>query len=97
MQVLLRIVLLPLIAGISYEFIRWAGSSDQGFISLLSKPGLALQKLTTREPQPDMAEVAIRAVEAVFDWRAYLAGEEDTSVSKTGLQDEGVPDGEVSA
>ncbi len=97
MQVLLRIVLLPLIAGISYEFIRWAGSSDQGFISLLSKPGLALQKLTTREPQPDMAEVAIRAVEAVFDWRAYLAGEEDTSVSKMGLQDEGVPDGEVSA
>ncbi len=97
MQVLLRIVLLPLIAGISYEFIRWAGSSDQGFISLLSKPGLALQKLTTREPQPDMAEVAIRAVEAVFDWRAYLAGEEDTSVSKTGLQDEGVPDGEFSA
>ncbi len=82
MQVLLRIVLLPLIAGISYEFIRWAGSSDQGIICLLSKPGLALQKLTTREPEPDMAEVAIRAVEAVFDWRAYLAGEEDTSVKR---------------
>lgn len=97
MQVLLRIILLPLIAGISYEFIRWAGSSDQGIICLLSKPGLALQKLTTREPQPDMAEVAIRAVEAVFDWRAYLAGEEDTSVPRTDLGDEDVPEGEVSA
>lgn len=93
MQVLLRIVLLPLIAGISYEFIRWAGSSDEGLISLLSKPGLALQKLTTREPQPDMAEVAIRAVEAVFDWRAYLAGEEDTSVSGEDREDQQGVDG----
>lgn len=82
MQVLLRIVLMPLIAGISFEIIRWAGNSEQGIISVLSKPGLALQKLTTREPEPDMAEVAILAVEAVFDWRAYLAGEEDTSVPK---------------
>ena len=93
MQVLLRIVLLPLIAGISYEFIRWAGSSDEGLIRLLSKPGLALQKLTTREPQPDMAEVAIRAVEAVFDWRAYLAGEEDTSVSGEDREDQQGVDG----
>ena len=82
MQILLRILLSPLIAGISYEFIQWAGNNDQGLSSLLSKPGLALQKLTTREPQADMAEVAICAVEAVFDWRAYLAGEEDTSVPR---------------
>lgn len=97
LQVLLRIVLLPLIAGISYEFIRLAGNSDGGFISLLSKPGLALQKLTTREPEPDMAEVAIQAVEAVFNWRAYLAGEEDTSVPREGLNGERKVDGEVSA
>lgn len=97
MQVLLRIVLLPLIAGISYEFIRWAGNSDQGLISLLSKPGLALQKLTTREPEPDMAEVAIRAVEAVFDWRAYLAGEEDTSVPRGDSGQKEADSGEVSA
>lgn len=97
MQVLLRIVLLPLIAGISYEFIRWAGNSDQGLISMLSKPGLALQKLTTREPEPDMAEVAIRAVEAVFDWKAYLAGEEDTSVKNEGAGQPGGIHGEASA
>ncbi len=89
MQVLLRILLLPLIAGISFEIIRWAGNSDQGLITILSRPGLALQKLTTREPEPDMAEVAIKAVEAVFDWRAYLAGKEDTSVprEKEGQED----------
>ena len=92
MQILLRIVLLPLIAGISYEFIRWAGSSDQGLISLLSKPGLTLQKLTTREPEPDMAQVAIQAVEAVFDWRAYLAGSEETSVPGGKEADEPVPE-----
>lgn len=96
LQVLLRIVLLPLIAGISYEFIRLAGNSDGGFIGLLSKPGLALQKLTTREPESDMAEVAIQAVEAVFNWRAYLAGEEDTSVPKEGLSGKRAVDGEVS-
>lgn len=96
-QILLRIVLLPLVAGISFEFIRWAGSSDDGLISMLSKPGLALQKLTTREPDPDMAEVAIQAVEAVFDWRAYLAGEEDTSVPKERFLHERPLEGKASA
>lgn len=80
MKVVLRIVLIPVIAGVAYEIIRLAGSSDNKLVAALSKPGLALQKLTTREPEPDMAEVAIAAVEAVFDWRAYLAGAENTSV-----------------
>ncbi|MGI6095877.1 MAG: DUF1385 domain-containing protein [Lachnospiraceae bacterium] len=72
LRVLIRVLLVPLIAGVSYEIIRLAGNSDHPVVSLLSKPGLALQKLTTREPEPDMAEVAIAAVEAVFDWRSYL-------------------------
>lgn len=68
----IRLVLMPVIAGVSYELIRFAGRTDNKFVNLLSKPGMALQKLTTREPERDMVEVAIAAVEAVFDWKSYL-------------------------
>ncbi len=71
-RVVLRLLLLPVIAGISYEIIRLAGSSENPIISLLSKPGLAMQELTTKEPTDDMIEVAIKAVEAVFDWKLFL-------------------------
>ena len=67
----LRLALIPVIAGISYELIKWAGNSDNPIVNLLSKPGLWLQNLTTKEPDDDMIEVAIQSVEAVFDWRAY--------------------------
>ena len=73
LRVLIRIALLPLVSGISYEIIKLAGNSDNPVISLLSQPGLMVQKLTTREPQDDMIEVAIEAVEAVFDWETYEA------------------------
>lgn len=72
MRIVVRIALLPVIAGISYELIKWAGNSDNPVVCILSKPGLWLQKLTTKEPDDDMIEVAIASVEAVFDWRAYL-------------------------
>ncbi len=72
LRVLIRIALIPLIAGISFELIKLAGSSNNPVVQLLSVPGLAMQKLTTKEPDDDMIEVAIRAVEAVFDWKAYL-------------------------
>lgn len=72
LRVLVRILLVPVIAGVSYEVIRLAGNSDNPVVVFFSKPGMALQKLTTKEPTPDMAEVAIKAVEAVFDWKAYL-------------------------
>lgn len=71
MRIISRIVLLPIIAGVSYEFLRLAGNSDNKVIYVLSKPGLMLQGLTTKEPDNNMIEVAIMAVEAVFDWRAY--------------------------
>ena len=71
MRVAVRIALLPVIAGISYEILKLAGSRDNALINLFSKPGLAIQKLTTKEPDEGMIEVAIQAVEAVFDWRAY--------------------------
>lgn len=72
MRIIIRILLIPVIAGISYEILRLAGRSNNIIIRILSAPGMLLQKLTTREPDDDMIEVAIAAVEAVFDWRAYL-------------------------
>ena len=73
MRLLIRILLLPVIAGISYEVLKIAGRSDNFFVNLISKPGLCIQRLTTKEPDDSMIEVAIQAVEAVFDWRAYEA------------------------
>lgn len=70
-----RLLMVPIVAGISFELIQWAGRTDSKIACMLSKPGLAMQKLTTKEPTEDMAEVAIKAVEAVFDWRAYLKEE----------------------
>ena len=72
LQILIRILLIPVIAGVSYEVIRWAGKNDNAFVRVLSKPGMWFQKLTTREPDMDMIEVAIKAVEEVFDWEAFL-------------------------
>lgn len=71
MRVVVRIALLPVIAGISYEVLKAAGNSDNPVINLLSMPGLGIQRLTTKEPDDSMIEVAIQAVEAVFDWRKY--------------------------
>lgn len=71
-KVLLRIALIPVIAGISYEIIRLAGKSDNILVKIISAPGMWLQRLTTKEPDEDMVKVAIAAVEAVFDWKAYL-------------------------
>lgn len=72
LRLLLRILLIPVIAGVSYEFIRLAGRSDNVFVNILSKPGLWLQRLTTREPDDAMIEVGIASVEAVFDWKSYV-------------------------
>lgn len=72
LQLLLRLVLIPVIAGVSYEFIRLAGRSDHMLVNLFSKPGLLLQRITTREPDDSMMEVGIASVEAVFDWKAYV-------------------------
>lgn len=72
LQLLLRLVSIPVIAGVSYEFIRLAGRSDHMLVNLFSKPGLLLQRITTREPDDSMIEVGIASVEAVFDWKAYV-------------------------
>lgn len=71
MRMLIRLLLVPVIAGISYEFIMFAGRSDSWIANALSAPGKWVQRLTTREPDLDMIEVAIASVEAVIDWREY--------------------------
>ena len=71
-KVILRILLMPVVAGISYEIIRLAGRTDNVFIKILSAPGMWIQRMTTREPDESMAEVAIASVEAVVDWKKYL-------------------------
>lgn len=71
-----RIILIPVVAGVSYEFLKFAGRSENKIVDFLSKPGLLLQKMTTSEPDDEMIEVGIASVEAVFDWKSFLAGEE---------------------
>lgn len=71
LRLVLRLILIPLIAGVSYEFIRLAGRYDNGFVNLLSKPGLWMQGLTTKEPDDEMIQVGMASVEAVFDWRTW--------------------------
>ena len=72
LKVVIRILLIPVIAGISYELIRLAGKKDNVLTRFISAPGLLLQRLTTKEPDEEMVAVAIKSVEAVFDWRAFL-------------------------
>ena len=84
----LRIALIPVIAGISYEIIRLAGRTNHLFIQLLSAPGMWLQKLTTKEPDDDMIEVAMASVEAVFDWKAYLKETFGYDVDDSWLEDD---------
>lgn len=72
LKVVLRILLMPVVAGISYEIIRLAGRSDNILVRILSAPGMLIQRLTTKEPDESMVEVAIASVEAVFDWKKYL-------------------------
>lgn len=77
LRLLIRLLLVPVIAGVSFEFIRWAGNSDSKAAAILSKPGMLMQGMTTKEPTRDMVEVGIASVEAVFDWEAYLEGMDD--------------------
>ncbi len=71
-RIVIRLLLLPVIAGVAYEFIRLAGRYDNVFVNAMSRPGLLLQRLTTREPDDAQIEVGIASVEAIFDWRKYL-------------------------
>ncbi len=80
LKVLLRIALMPVVAGISFEIIRLAGRSDNILVRILSAPGMLIQRMTTKEPDEQMIEVAIASVEAVFDWKQYLKDNFDKDV-----------------
>ena len=97
LKALLRILLIPVIAGISYEILKLAGRSDNWLINLISKPGLLLQRLTTREPEDDMIEVAICSVEAVFDWRKYEAEAFGRKFSEESAVNQTVSEGKAAA
>lgn len=87
-RVILRILLMPVVAGISYEIIRLAGRSDNILVRLLSAPGMMIQKLTTKEPDESMVEVAIASVEAIFDWKNYLYENFGYEVDESWMRDE---------
>ena len=87
-KVILRILLMPVVAGISYEIIRLAGRTDNVFIKILSAPGMWIQRMTTREPDESMAEVAIASVEAVFDWKKYLQDTFGYEVDESWMKDD---------
>ena len=72
LRVVIRLILIPVIAGVSYELIKLAGRSDNWFVKIISFPGMLMQRLTTKEPDAEMVEVAIAAVEAVFDWDTFI-------------------------
>ena len=65
-RMLYRLLLLPVVAGVSYEIIKFAGRSDSKLVKWLTSPGLALQLLTTREPDDSQLEVAIAALKSVL-------------------------------
>lgn len=76
LKVILRLALLPIVAGISYEVLRFSGRNfDRWWVRLLAKPGLWLQRLTTGEPTDDMIEVAIASLKRVTDAPAVANAE----------------------
>ena len=87
-KVIFRILLMPVVAGISYEIIRLAGRTDNIFIKILSAPGMWIQRMTTKEPDESMAEGAIASVEAVFDWKKYLQDTFGYGVDESWMKDE---------
>ena len=84
----LRVALIPVIAGISYELIRWAGRSNNILVKILSAPGMLIQRLTTREPDEGMVEVAIKALEAIFDWKTYIKENFGYEIDETWMEEE---------
>ena len=80
LRIVSRLLLLPVIAGLSYELLKWAGRSDNMVVKILSLPGLYLQKITTKEPDDSQLEVAIAAVHAVCDdgpCRTWIISQKD--------------------
>ena len=88
LRIVSRIVLIPVIAGVSYEVLRLAGTSNSKIMDIVSRPGMWMQGLTTKEPDDSMIEVAIAAVEAVFDWKKYLYDNFGYEVDEKWMQEE---------
>lgn len=91
LRMLIRIILVPVVAGVAYEFIRLAGKTDNIIVNILSKPGLWLQGLTTTEPDEGMLEVAIASVEAVFDWKGFQSGSMRVNLIRVDDAEDAIP------
>ena len=87
-RIVIRLLLIPVISGISYELIRLAGRTDFFLVRMISAPGLWLQRLTTKEPDEDMIEIAIKSVEAVFDWKEFLKDSFGYEIDDSWLKDD---------
>jgi len=94
-RLLIRILLIPVVLGISYEILALAGRSENIFVYILTAPGIWFQHLTTREPDDEMIEVAITSVEAVFDWKKYLADNFGYDINEAGEIVGVIPEWEV--
>ncbi len=92
LRFLLRLLLIPVVAGISYEFIKLAGKTDNAVMNVLSKPGMWIQRLTTKEPDEEMIQVAIISVEAVLYGKPYVnAVNEAQGLGKAAKQEAAEP------
>ncbi len=83
LRILVRLLCLPLISGISYELLKYFGAHDNGFVSVFAAPGMALQRITTKEPDESQIEVAITAFMAVYkeeEWSIDTV--EDTAITE---------------
>ncbi|URZ03728.1 DUF1385 domain-containing protein [Clostridium felsineum] len=78
-RIIWRIILLPLVSGVTYEIIKWMGKSESNISKLLSYPGLMLQRLTTKEPSEDQLEVAIKALKVAEG----IDSEDEKSIEET--------------
>lgn len=83
LRVLCKLVLLPVVVGLSFEFIMYAGKHDNVFTKILSAPGLAMQKITTREPTLDQLEVAIKSLKLALPDEFPDETAENTETEKT--------------
>lgn len=88
LRIVIRVAMMPVIAGISYEILRLAGRYDSIFLSIISAPGMWVQRITTLDPDKHMIQAAIASVEAVFDWRAYLKEAYDYEVTDAMVREE---------
>ncbi len=88
LRLVLRLALIPVIASLSYELLRFAGKHDNFLVRIISAPGMLLQRITTKEPNEEIVEVAIASIEKIFDWEDFESKHFKRNVVKKTVVDE---------